>query len=1628
MSEPDPESRRAAAATTVRADTGELLTEHIRKNDWRWSPLQQAAAFLSGVGGPSPFDLGEHFIKGTPLPPGGLDIGKGMESMRAETQQRLRDVLPEGVTLDPGRLLGLRKEGVEPAPGNLPEIARRTMKEAIPFAQRERPYHWEKALAKGALNVGTDLLDFVSAVPGLMGKVLLPRQVYPGETQEEAAQRIRAEMEQLGEETVTGLVGGTAEMVTNPLESLVARPFSTYAVGSQLLHGAGKLTRAAKAARAGVPEVPPSAPVPPGGEPPPVTPPEPSAPQPEPGIAKRIQEVGTLSEKPPPKGAPLIDRALHNLREGLIKSGVGAGKALDFYLAKFADGFYSGDPRASVMTEEFARSKELAHAAVRSTAKRLAGAAAKELERGTPVPPGQLPGLPGEAAPATGALLAPEAPVPAPGLEAPETAGAPRLAAEPERPTAVGPVAADSARIESALREQLRGLEGADRAIADFMENLRGGDERAIGIAHAILNRPDVAQQIFTALRDSFAKRASQPPVPPEAPPPGAPPAAGPKAPVPPPEPLEQVVREKVYGAQKVHEEIPVAEPTDEAAARRVQEMSPDLKSKAREIADELMKRGKLGREMRHAVLQDVEHAVQDALGGEGKTANWKGQMRANPDRFAKDYLRAAQEKLGEHQMTRKVKAILLEAIDRRDSKGLELTAVEQGPDGQYRLVRKRTVPRTPGGKGGYVELDPAELVKPRRLTGDEVRNAVEAQLKEVARRHLKGAELASRLEGEAARAMRQDTGDVFNAVKDAVRKVTAEENVVPEDLYHGAKSMPEAQAALERVVHNILINAREGNLQAQVLPPGVRPAKVGDILRQFIKDLDQRQGRAMVRVSGEPEVPPVAEAGAPQLPPPERAGLPAPESGALAKVPEAVLEGEQPAREAAPQLGAPPDYEHLRIREPGAPSPPEPPIEAEYLNLSPSQKQGLKRLAWELQGYRPLPEDLGFGTKDTPAYAEPEMAKSLGWHVLSEQVLSGAKGAMGSKNPVARLLSWANSLTKSNLTEKSIAAGASNLAPNMTASAIAYGKDPVTFVNDAVKWIGEAEKYHTGNAAEVAPEVADAIKSVERAGVGIDFVSHELQRQGMTPAQKLRAGKIAAMLGDTRGVLPTTRFAQWLYKGGDQAVRLPVAIEEFLDVKKEAKLLRDGEHRDVYPSRRSMVRVSRKGGKWFAEDPYAANAKDRLPREITEDELNDLIGRHAAHKATYIVGDYPDMPQWIKALNASGLDVIASPFKSWAGHAMDMPGKPGLGYNIFVRDPFAVSTNNVGALVAAAGRNLQVALARSAIANGLRSALAKQGANGQLAQDFRSRPDNDQSVIIGSMTRPDVIEALVMGNWANIGPTMQVIGALEALAAQPEVAREKALGEKGQLGELGEEVVRAETGRDFNTKDAMRMAMLSGNWMANAWQAIQDQAKEGKTFDPSVVTDGLAGALVGGTNAALARGAMAYLGDTGPEAHPRIPVGDTRYAMAKLSGREHDVDQAMEGAATPIMMYMISQVLGKGWRAKDFNANNPEEVHSYLHKMGLSLKEAAATPAERTEREAAEKRMRQARPEEQGAVAKYNEERLQRFNSYRALVDNTVDMAWDRYVNAYDKLHNAALRRTMKPPSAGNSGARESR
>ena len=665
--------------------------------------------------------------------------------------------------------------------------------------------------------------------------------------------------------------------------------------------------------------------------------------------------------------------------------------------------------------------------------------------------------------------------------------------------------------------------------------------------------------------------------------------------------------------------------------------------------------------------------------------------------------------------------------------------------------------------------------------------------------------------------------------------------------------------------------------------------------------------------------------------------------------------------------------------------------IESATHDLPEAERAKVQAVARQIGGYLPMDPDTGYGTTASPVWADPLVADAMKWHARAN------KPGEGVLHEITQAL-------KGNVTGKSLAGGVNNALPNLNGTAIRRGLGPVEFITKAEtlmrnlkQWgeTGKVESGPVGKAAQKFGAVADdamqarAFDALAKAGnLSLDFVSKELGERQLSPAEKLRMNKALAWYKDPQTDLPTTKFSKWFYQHGDHILRVEEGVMQFEQKARSIDELKTGQYQDLNVSRNRTVRIGKEGERYTAQDPFAEKAEDRKPRYVSKEKVDELTGQDATYHAAAITQDYGDLSQAakaVKSLHNKGLEIV-TPFVSWADKAKDVPFGAGLLSKTLFQSPYEMSTNNPAALARAARAEAGLALRRAVWVNGVRQQLTQQGSNGPLADAFRRSSEDDQSVIIGNLTHPNVVEGVPLGQAAQFGPTGNIVGGMASLATLAQRLHEESGAKAGTQSEFSKAVQDAVSGKDFSVKKAMRLAYLSGGPLLRIYDALNGNGDAGD------VVRSLSNSAIGGTTAGILRAIAGAASDKGQEPHPRLPEGVTSDFLAKASGRNRSLGITPEGSQA-LIPWLVQQIVGLGWQAKDFDPRDPKAVFQYIKMIKQAFKKGMDVPADKD-------------------IPDLPADKADEMTSINDVIGDTVDRINDNYERVYELLSNKG-----KPP-----------
>ena len=1466
--------------------------------------------------------------------------------------------------------------------------------------RRERlgePKTAAETASKWGMNTLTDLWDISTMAPGLAAQVLLPQEAPPGsenETNLERSLRGFGEGAQIGKGVAQGLVGGTADVLEHPLESLAERPWTTmatYLPGIRALKNAGK---AAHASMAGAESVHPV------------------------DVETQPGKTGPEAPRTPQldvRGADVFDRAVSKIKDSFRSVG---GKWADQYLAKIANGFHAGDPVVTAFVEDLARGEERADARLKATAEKLAGAVGRDTAKPrAPVRKGKpMPGLPveqqvvvpGEEHLQTEHDLARGLIPPEERVVGQEIGGGRKnpltYSREVEDVNPLGDVPAlqpeshaaieaqvnelmDAANMTDAERRQYKpaivhdvmmhaaDIVGHDGETGNWRGQMHGNPEQfakdfiasaeehlgrtldnkeRAGILEAIDPRSkDVTEAPRTGLESGAAQEFVH---------------------------AQEVAPNPEGGVGRAFE--PDELTVSEADARKARQKAMDTAER-----DAMRLRAAAAAHEEHALTAEHEHLRAKAAAAE---ANYHAVGAA--DELSNRRSEAQQSKWAA-ETARKLardkaqKAIAAQAdADKATARANAAETSGASPE-QIRKARaeaeaKATVAATLADEAGELLADSQRAAKVAKVRATEAATA-EQRHENVRQDHIaaKKAEGVAKTIYDRASAKHDQAREAHLAAQAEADKAQAETH----------------KFDARRLVRTSVVPHIDGVPldPAKLVPPRVlTPAERAKAFQSSFKNMAERykgrqeMGRQLEAHANQFETIPddevpknfrhtvqVATFDKPASQLVRGAESKTAAQNTLAKLAYGIVRGIQ--RGDMRPVVLPQGVRSSFLR--GL-------IESATHDLPEAERAKVQAVARQIGGYLPMDPDTGYGTKASPVWADPLVADAMKWHARAN------KPGEGVLHEITQAL-------KGNVTGKSLAGGVNNALPNLNGTAIRRGLGPVEFITKAEtlmrnlkQWgeTGKVESGPVGKAAQKFGAVADdamqarAFDALAKAGnLSLDFVSKELGERQLSPAEKLRMNKALAWYKDPQTDLPTTKFSKWFYQHGDHILRVEEGVMQFEQKARSIDELKTGQYQDLNVSRNRTVRIGKEGERYTAQDPFAEKAEDRKPRYVSKEKVDELIGQDATYHAAAITQDYGDLSQAakaVKSLHNKGLEIV-TPFVSWADKAKDVPFGAGLLSKTLFQSPYEMSTNNPAALARAARAEAGLALRRAVWVNGVRQQLTQQGSNGPLADAYRHSSEDDQSVIIGNLTHPNVVEGVPLGQAAQFGPTGNLVGGMASLATLAQRLHEESGAKAGTQSEFSKAVQDAVSGKDFSVKKAMRLAYLSGGPLLRIYDALNGNGDAGD------VVRSLSNSAIGGTNAGILRAIAGASSDKGREPHPRLPEGATSDFLAKASGRNRSLGITPEGSQA-LIPWMVQQIVGLGWQAKDFDPRDPKAVFQYTKMVKQALKKGMDVPADKD-------------------IGDLPADKADEMTGINDVIDDTIDRINDNYERVYELLSN---------------------
>lgn len=581
--------------------------------------------------------------------------------------------------------------------------------------------------------------------------------------------------------------------------------------------------------------------------------------------------------------------------------------------------------------------------------------------------------------------------------------------------------------------------------------------------------------------------------------------------------------------------------------------------------------------------------------------------------------------------------------------------------------------------------------------------------------------------------------------------------------------------------------------------------------------------------------------------------------------------------------------------------------------------------------------------------YALPEVNNAYKWEFASR---------MAGKAPMSGLA--LAQMAKRNLTARSLPSIKNNMLSNMLASSLKSGN-----ILKPLEVFDTAKEYSDFKNGKQIPDVRRrAYDAIDRSGL---FDTTELIKDlGATKASD-KAGLVGkgwnyakSKVENRLDFLSTTtpdasnmlgrgydKAMMWLEdkysKFGDVPFKLEEATRTYERMNGAIDLLSDGEYIQSPISKNTDVRFTKRGDRLDAEmldkKGNQVLGTKKLSGNIESPEISKLLGRAAAFEANKLFFDYGDVGNFNKQLRSFPVSNFLSGFYTWYSKSLDIPGiKRGLVSNTLFPSEYIVSNSPK-----VIQRNLDTAAAQSArkaaLVSALRGSMLEQKGDTKDEREIRDlvrravafAPKDADTVLIGPLMDPSYIYYNDFTNTVPFKATdiLSKLGGQALLSAYgftnsdtfkeklfPFLKAQKQEDINVDYEELKKEKERLRLffkdirGEEFSAKDILSLVGLGGNAIVSMLDKLNDSEAQGKVVDPYVLGQEFAGAWIGKTPASLLLSTAGLLGQaTDSETLMNVsPYAKEQRKYGFASGE-------MAPDVQPMIRYLVSQVVGSGWK-----------------------------------------------------------------------------------------------------------------
>lgn len=590
--------------------------------------------------------------------------------------------------------------------------------------------------------------------------------------------------------------------------------------------------------------------------------------------------------------------------------------------------------------------------------------------------------------------------------------------------------------------------------------------------------------------------------------------------------------------------------------------------------------------------------------------------------------------------------------------------------------------------------------------------------------------------------------------------------------------------------------------------------------------------------------------------------------------------------------------------------------------------------------------------------YAPADVASAIKWELMSKQAL---------QNPTMGLGIFQSA--KRNLTARALTALKNNNLSNSYALGLKNG-DPFIMYNVFKEgfldfWFGDRTKMdpttrrayesleRSGiiNTTELAQDIGTASKLKPVEGLVRAFRGEEAVRQAEAGGTYKLLGRLSDKYGSAMRVLESAYS-----KAGDIPFKIYEGVRSYKKYDDSLRRVKEGSYVGGKISKNVEARLTKVAPDFYEVEfvdtkgnPVAG--MEKVSGGLDSPQVSQVLGRMSAFEANKMILDYGDVGTWNKMLKSYPVLNAISGFYTYYWKTLDIPFlKRGMLANMLFPEEFVTTNDPVLARQNLNKANL-IALRRTLVIN---------GALGQVFQKEGQTPEERRALELAKKSiafTPSQAEAIILApigdlsqqyynDFSSTIPTKSTdvlmklgVGAISRIAGfaspqdferqlfplyknlqQRETDKERLEKERKAMG-LFLKDLRGET---FTANDVLQLVGVGGSAVFDVLEEIGDTQEQGKVFSYDKMSQRFGETFMGRTPYALIMNSLGAVGGAiPPSIDPTKPTlleatGERLRAMTPYA-KEQKKAGFLSGQVSPDLqnytMYLLSQVIGSGWR-----------------------------------------------------------------------------------------------------------------